>query len=69
MQRHRKNQTYKYKTVCVCTATIISQKFEVPDDLQTIPNYTRCPVFATHTHKHKHKHDTQAARTLAMDKA
>ena len=63
MQLPRKNQTYKYKTLYVCTATIISQKFEIPDDLQTIPKYTSNPVSATH----KHKHNTQAARTLAME--
>jgi hypothetical protein len=41
--------TYKHKTLCLCAVTIISQKFEIPDDLQTISNHTRRPVSATQT--------------------
>ena len=48
-QRPRKNQSYKHKILCGCAATIILQKFEITDDLQTILNYTRRRIFATQT--------------------
>ena len=67
MQRPRENLTYNNKTLRVCTATIISQKFDLPLRFTDDPRTTR--GVQSPPHKHKHIHNTQAARTLAMNKA
>ena len=62
MQRPRKNQTHKHKTLCVCTAITISQNSKY------LTIYRRSPT-TRGVQAPPHKHNTQAARTLAMDKA